>query len=295
MKWRILPAVALTAGLLGVTVTALADDSATTMASAAAVRQTGFEAPTAGAAYTLDRWAADGWTAPWELGMGNRTAVTTEPVHSGAKALRVFYPKGKIGPEDSGAQAPFALTPERELYMSQWVRFSPDFSFGTTSFAGKVGVGLAGGRACSGGQVCDGTNGFSSRFIWLSGGRAGIYYYSMDHSDTYGDSEELKPGGTVLRWPSDRWVNVVQRVRVNTVTGGQANADGELRVWVDGVPAATVEGLRFVTNGDLIDKAYFSSFAGGADTAFAPTVDSYVYYDDLEVSAAWPATAVAEA
>jgi hypothetical protein len=39
-----------------------------------------------------------------------------------------------------------------------------------------------------------------------------------------------------------------------------------------------------VRNGDLVDKAYFSSFAGGATASFAPRNDSYIYYDDIKVS-----------
>ena len=298
MKWRVLAAAAVVPVMLSASAVAFAESGGAESrlaeaggAEVASVRQTGFERPVAGAAYTLAEWQADGWTAPWQEGMSTRTSVDTQLAHSGGKSLRVFYPKGKIGPAESGAQAPFALPARREYYLSQWVRFSPGFSFGTTNFAGKVGIGLAGGKSCSGGQVCDGTNGFSSRFIWRSNGRASIYYYSMGHAGQYGDYRDLKAGGADVIWPSDRWINVVQQVKVNTLSAGTANADGELRVWVDGVEAATVTGLRFVSNGDLVDRAYFSSFAGGADTTFAPKNDGYIHYDDLEVATTWPATA----
>ena len=245
-----------------------------------------FERPARGSAYTLSQWAQDGWVAPWELGMGNRTWVDGYNFnHSGGQSLRVFYPKGKIGPEDSGAQAPLQLSKAREYYLSYWVRFSSDFSFGTTEFAGKVGLGLAGGASCSGGQVCDGTNGFSSRFIWRSGGKAAIYYYSMGHEGQYGDFQDLKnPAGQLLYFPRGGWVNVAQRVKVNSVSGGTANADGEIDVWFNGTPAASIRNLRFVTNADQVDKAYFSSFAGGGTLEFAPTNDSWIWYDDLKVS-----------
>ncbi len=261
---------------------------AVTPAAEAAVnlRYNTFERPERGTAYTLGAWAQDGWTAPWEQGMSTRTWIDGYNFsHTGGKSLRVFYPKGKIGPADSGAQAPLQLTRAREYFLSSWVRFSSDFSWGTTEFAGKVGLGLAGGASCSGGQVCDGLNGFSSRMIWRSGGKAAIYYYHMGHAGQYGDFVDLtRPDGSLIYYPRGQWVNLVQRVRVNTVTAGTANADGEIDIWFNGVQAATIRGLRFVRNADQVDKAYFSSFAGGATASFAPANDSWIWYDDLKVS-----------
>ncbi|THF83415.1 carbohydrate-binding protein [Cohnella fermenti] len=245
-----------------------------------------FERPARGTAYTLGEWATDGWSAPWDLGMSTRTWIDGYNFnHSGGQSLRVFYPAGQIDPDNSGAQAPFVLTPGQEYYLSYWVRFSSDFSWGTTEFAGKLGLGLAGGAACSGGQTCTGYNGFSSRMIWRSGGQAAIYYYHMGNNGQYGDYAVLKnSNGTDIYYPKGTWVNIVQRLKVNTVTSGAANPDGEIQIWYNGVSAATITGLRFVRNADLVDKAYFSSFFGGATSSFAPANDSYIWYDDLKVS-----------
>ncbi|MFI6476968.1 carbohydrate-binding protein [Nonomuraea sp. NPDC050663] len=255
-------------------------------AALAVPRVNTFERPERGTAYTLAAWASDGWNAPWEEGMSTRTWIDGYNFsHSGGKSLRVFYPKGKIGPADSGAQAPLALTPAREYYLSYWARYSSDFSWGTTEFAGKLGLGLAGGASCSGGQVCDGYNGFSSRMIWRrNNGQAAIYYYHMGHAGQYGDYAVLKRDGADILYPRGQWFNIVQRLKVNTVTNGNANADGEIEIFYNGVSAAQVTGLRFVRNGDLIDRAYFSSFFGGATTTFAPANDSYIWYDDLKVA-----------
>ncbi|MFC9272665.1 polysaccharide lyase [Streptomyces zhihengii] len=245
-----------------------------------------FERPAAGRPYPLAEWAKDGWSAPWALGMDNRAQIVDNtPAHSGRKSLRVHYPKGQIGPENSGALAPFAVPKAREYYLSYWAKFSGDFSWGTTEYAGKLGIGLAGGAACSGGQVCDGTNGFSSRIIWRTAkGQAAVYYYHMGHEGTYGDYAVLKNDGADIYWPKGQWVNLVQRLKVNTVTGGRANPDGEIEIFYNGKSAAKVTGLRFVTNADQVDKAYFSSFAGGATTTFAPRNDSYIWFDDVKVS-----------
>lgn len=245
-----------------------------------------FERPARGSAYTLSQWGLDGWNAPWDKGMSTRTWIDGYNFnHSGGQSLRVFYPQGKIDPEFSGAQAPFALTPAKEYYLSYWVRFSSDYSWGTTEFAGKLGIGLAGGDYCSGGIPCTGYNGFTSRMIWRSGGEAAIYYYHMDDGGQYGSYRSLRDSNNnLIYYPKGTWVNIVQRLKVNTVTNGNANPDGEIQIWYNGVSAANITGLRFVRNADQVDTAYFSSFFGGATASFAPTNDSYVWYDDLKVS-----------
>lgn len=248
-------------------------------------RYNAFERPDAGIAYSLSEWERDGWHAPRGTGLDGRTLIDDSvPARSGEQSLRVFYPKGEIGARDSGVLAPFRLDPAREYYLSFWARFDEDFSWGTTSFGGKLGVGLAGGGACSGGRTCDGGNGFTSRMIWRRGGQAAVYYYHMDKQGTYGDHALLRVDGSDVRYPRGEWVNIVQRLRVNTVTAGRADPNGEIEVFYNGESAALVTGLRFVDNDDLVDKAYFSTFFGGSTEGFAPTHDSYVWYDDLEVS-----------
>lgn len=283
MKKRMLLA-ALSAGVLltaGQVATSTAQPTAIT-----AVKWNGFERPAHGTAYTLSQWSTDGWNAPWSEGLDSRSMIdSSTTAHSGTKSLRIFYPKGKIGPADSGAQAPFTLTKAREYYVSQWIRLSSTFSWGTTQYAGKIGVGLRGGAGCSGGTTCTGYNGFTSRLIWRSSGQAAIYYYHMDQTGTYGDYRNLtKASGEVIKYPRGAWLHVAQKVRVNTVTNGNANPDGEIEVWYNGVSAAKITGLRFVRNADLVDSAMFSSFAGGATAEFAPANDSWIWYDTLKVS-----------
>ncbi|GAB3451592.1 hypothetical protein GCM10027570_28640 [Streptomonospora sediminis] len=248
-----------------------------------------FERPAAGSTYPLSEWRADGWYAPRSRGLGERTLVDgATPAHSGDHSLRVLYPEGGIGVAESGAWAPFELDKAREYHLSMWVRFGADFSWGSGKYGGKIGIGLAGGGACSGGRTCDGTNGFTSRFIWRrADGAAALYYYHMDKKGTYGDYVMLKQGGAdgpAINWPRGEWVNVVQRVKTNTVTGGRANADGEIEAFYNGRSVAEVTGLRFVTNNDQVDKAYFSSFAGGSSPEYAPRHDSHIWYDDIKVS-----------
>lgn len=248
-------------------------------------RHNTFERPAAGTAYTLDEWEKDGWYASSARGLEERAVIDDSvPAHGGGKSLRVLYPEGKIGAQESGGLAPFQLSPAREYYLSFWARLGEDFSWGTTSFGGKLGFGLAGGAGCSGGDVCTGENGYSSRVVWRRDGKAELYYYHMDKAGEFGDSEPLVADGSVVHLPRGEWVHIAQRVRVNTVTDGRAEPDGEIEVFYNGEPAALVTGLRLVTDDDLVDKAYLSSFFGGSTEGFAPAHDSYVWYDDLKVS-----------
>ncbi|MBD2847110.1 hypothetical protein IDH44_18075 [Paenibacillus sp. IB182496] len=244
-----------------------------------------FERPEADKPYALAEWAADGWNAPWELGMDARTLIDTRYANSGDQSLRVFYPQGKFDPQDSGVLAPFALEPGQEYYLSYWVRFDENFSWGTTSYAGKLGLGLSGGGACSDGETCTGYNGFNSRISWRSGGQAAVYYYDMGNHSNYGQYVALQLEGEDIYYPKDEWINIVQRLKVNTVKGGHAYPDGEIQVWYNGESAAHITDLRFVRNRDKVDTAYFSTFFGGATAAFAPAGDSYAWYDDITVSA----------
>jgi hypothetical protein len=248
-------------------------------------RHNTFERPAAGSAYTLAEWEKDGWYASSGRGLDERAVIDDSvPARGGEKSLRVLYPKGKIGPRDSGGLAPFQITPAREYYLSFWARLDEDFSWGTTSFGGKLGFGLAGGAGCSGGDVCTGENGYTSRVVWRRDGKAELYYYHMDKKGEFGDSEPLRADGEAVHLPRGEWVHIAQRVRVNTVTDGRAEPDGEIEVFYNGEPAALVTGLRLVTDDDLVDKAYLSSFFGGSTEGFAPAHDSYVWYDDLKVS-----------
>ncbi|CAL9389508.1 hypothetical protein SUDANB121_01234 [Nocardiopsis dassonvillei] len=253
--------------------------------SPSSYRHNTFERLPAGSAYTLAEWERDGWVADRGVGLDERTLIDDSvPARGGEKSLRVFYPAGKIGAAESGALARFRLDPGREYHLSFWARFSEDFSWGTTSFGGKVGFGLSGGAGCSGRKTCDGHNGYSSRVVWGRDGAAALYYYHMDKKGQAGDSVPLRADGEAIHHPRGEWVHIAQRLRVNTVTDGEANPDGEIEAFYNGRSAALVTGLRLVANDDLVDGSPLSTFFGGSTEGFAPAHDSYIWYDDLKVS-----------
>lgn len=246
---------------------------------AAQVYHTDFEYYETGTSYEKDQWERDGFAPRWIQG-SERTRIDDQTAYSGRKSLRIFYPQGQYGTEHTGTQTPLRLTPRNEYYASYRIRFSEDFSWGTTQFGGKL-PGLTSGANCSGCQTCTGSNGFSARFMWRPGGQAALYLYHMDKPTACGEDHYLMyPDGEPVYFLRGEWMHIAQRVRINT----GSNHDGEVEVWVNGQRVLLLQELRFVTDGSLIDNFYISTFHGGDTPNWAPAVDSYTWIDDLMVS-----------
>jgi hypothetical protein len=240
---------------------------------------TDFESQPKGTAYTLDVWKADGLiTDKWENGMADRSMVDDSFSASGKKSLRITYPKGFSGPGENGAQIPIILPGRNQYYMSYWLRFSDNFSY---RLGGKL-PGLAAGDLCSGGQDCDGTNGFSARFMWGEEGKVISYLYHMDKPGKWGDDRPLIfPSGEQVVFKQGKWYQVMERVKINS-SGNKY--DGEVEVWINGLPVLLRTGLRFTSNGEKVDRFYFSTFHGGSGPDWAPTETSYIWFDNLIIS-----------
>jgi len=243
--------------------------------------QTSFESFADEHEYTLASWTSSGFSVPWVNGFNqSRAYVDDAYAISGSKSLRIFYPANNYGTANTGAQAPLMLTSADQYYMSYWIRFSDNFSYGTTNEGGKL-PGLAGGSRCSGCAVCTGSNGFTARLMWRTGGRLVLYLYHLDKaSPPCGDDNTLQISGADYYAPKGQWIKITQRVKVNSGT----NHDGEVEVWVNDQPALLRTGLQFVSNGDKVNSFYFSTFHGGSSAGWSPTVDSYIWFDDIKIS-----------
>ncbi len=247
---------------------------------------TGFEGLSDEAAFTRNTgaasWVGQGFTVPWVNGFNDgRAQIDNAYARSGTNSLRLYYPAGQYGTANTGGQAPLMVTPAAQYYMSYWLRFADDFSWGTTSEGGKL-PGLAGGGRCSGCNTCTGSNGFTARLMWRAGGRLVLYLYHLDKlNPPCGDDLRLQltPGIDYVA-PRGEWIQIIERVKVNTGT----NHDGEVEIWVNEQPALLVTGIQFVSNGDQVDNLYFSTFHGGSTAAWAPVTDSYAWFDDIKIS-----------
>ena len=195
--------------------------------------------------------------------------LVPDPDRPGGTALRVAYPTGSAsrdaGGPDGGMQAYLELPggPVEALDLVYRVRFPPGFDFVK---GGKL-PGLYGGTVTGGREIPDGTDGFSTRYMWRAGGAGEVYAYlptSREHGTSLGRGcWWFVPG---------QWTEIHQRVLLNSPDA----ADGRVLVWQDGRQVLDATGLRFRTTGELrIDGLFFSTFFGGSDSTWASPVDQY--------------------
>lgn len=193
------------------------------------------------------------------------------------RALRIFYPKGGVGPAEGGAQWKVKLPSSfEELYCAYWVKFESGFDFVK---GGKL-PGLLGGAGNTGGAKPTGLDGWSARMMWRSLGAAVQYVYHPDQPTIYGEDLPYSVGGKRSFVPGS-WHRVEHRIVMNT----PKQKDGVVQAWWDGTLALDRKDLRFrdVTS-FAIDGFYFSTFFGGDDPTWAPSKDSYVYFDDFVIA-----------
>ena len=252
-------------------------------ATAQILYSTDFEKNATGTSYERPQWQADGFTtATWDEGLKNRTVVDNSTSVSGTKSLKIAYPAGGFGPSQTGCQIPLKVAPQDELYMSYNLQFSENFSWGTTSYGGKL-PGLSGGANCSGGDDCSsGKAGFTARFMWRTGGKLILYLYHMDKPGTYGEDINLTwPGGKDVVLERGRWYHIMERVKMNS---DETSYNGEVQIWIDGQEVLLRTGLRFRSNADKIDNLYISTFHGGSDATWAPTETCHIWLDDVSIA-----------
>lgn len=196
--------------------------------------------------------------------------------------LRIRYPRGSIDPGAvarlgvplGGAGVRLATAPVVGdcIWAAYKLRFPADFAFVQ---GGKL-PGLAGGTANTGGNIPNGRDGFSTRFMWRPMGMGEIYAYLPD-SKVWGSS--LGRGSwRFLRGP---WNRIEQVVRLNQ----PGKQDGYVAVWLNGVMVYQQSGLRFRDVADLhIDTFLVETFFGGNAPDWASALDTYIDFKDFSVA-----------
>lgn len=89
------------------------------------------------------------------------------------------------------------------------------------------------------------------------------YEYHMDQGGSYGDENAW---GMSIN--SGQWYQLDTYVKMNTVSGGTANADGVVRCWLDGTLGYEQTGMRWRTTTDMgIEYSGGGIYYGGTETA----------------------------
>ncbi|GAA1186454.1 hypothetical protein GCM10009608_22640 [Pseudonocardia alaniniphila] len=219
------------------------------------------------------------YTDHGDFGLDHAELLTTTPPDR--RFLRITYPAGSAsrsaGGTDGGTQAYLELPqPTDTLDLYYQLRFPSGFDFVK---GGKL-PGLYGGTTTSGQHIPDGTNGFSTRYMWRADGNAEIYAYlptSRDHGTSLGRGcWQFTPG---------TWTSLRQRVQLNTP--GLSN--GRITVWQDDNLVLDHTGLQFRTTDELrIQGLFFSTFFGGDDTTWATPTDQHTDFADFTLTTGTP-------
>jgi hypothetical protein len=188
----------------------------------------------------------------------------------GGAVLRTSYPEGSAsrGVDDApeGGMQAYLERPEpvEVLDLTYQVRFPEGFDFVK---GGKL-PGLYGGTEHGGGDIPDGTNGLSTRYMWRTDGQGEVYAYlptSKEHGTSLGRGcWEFTPGG---------WTTLRQRVQLNNPGAW----DGRISVSQDDRLVLDKGGLQFRSTDELqIEGLFFSTFFGGGDESWASPTDQHV-------------------
>jgi hypothetical protein len=229
----------------------------------------------------------DNWEKHWGIISRGRwghtnAIVMSDPTGQFKRILRVRYPSNSASPTVTrqenapvgGTQfyATLNIIPQTKLRLSYYVRFSPDFNFVK---GGKL-PGLYGGTATSGGNIPDGTNGFSTRYMWRRKGAGEIYAY-LPTSKTYGTS--LGRGNWYFQ--PGKWYKVEQKIALNQP--GKSN--GIIQVWVNNQEVLNIGNVLFRKSENLqIEGIFFSTFFGGSDSSWATPKDVYIDFTGFSIS-----------
>jgi hypothetical protein len=222
------------------------------------------------------------WKKDWKVleerkwGMENLEILKEK----GNQFVRVYYPKGSASPNVTkfvgapvgGAQFINYLGSFDSLYLSYSFRFKKDFQY---RLGGKL-PGLYGGMGNSGGNIPNGYDGFSTRFMWRKNGEGELYAY-LPSSKEWGTS--LGKGSWFFK--SGEWHKLQHKLKLNEA--GKEN--GEIRIWLDHQLVYQQKGLEFRKTDSLkINGIFFSTFFGGNDSTWASPEDTYIDFDNFEAS-----------
>lgn len=228
------------------------------------------------------------------------TAVTDvdERGTVGRKQLRAFYPKNKISGKETGFRFEKFMTQSNEAVLEYRVKFEEGFDF---SKGGKL-PGLAGSETGRGRGVygCNDDRNqrkkaFSTRLMWRANGRLIYYAYAPLHKDYVDHSNDIpndarkkgqgRCGGdlTIDTLKVNRWYKIKQYIKLNTVTNGNPNKNGIVKVWINDV--LEFQSNDFVLAGTTRVKANsiaFHTYRGGSTDDWASSEDGYAVFDDIK-------------
>jgi len=189
-----------------------------------------------------------------------------------AHILKIFYPKGSVGPNEGGGQFVVNIPPSDEYWLSYYVKFDENFDF---QLGGKLPGLTSGGEKYTGGHKPKNGEGWSARFMWRENGKAVVYFYSVGMEGKWGDDLPLNKTFVL-----GKWHKISQHIKVNE----DDKANGILEVWLDSKKVMSRSDVLFrLGNLGLIDSFYFSTFFGGNTKDWGPDRDCFFSFNEFMV------------
>lgn len=220
----------------------------------------------------------------WEDGVAEgRVSVLDAYAGNG---IRVTYPAGSVGPSQGGAQWKSLYASTKDTMFSEyWVRPSANFDFVK---GGKL-PGLCGSQCNTGGNVPTGSDGWSARMMWRTAGKVVLYLYYPDQPGTYAVDFPLSLNNADVLLQPNTWSKIRTQISLNTP--GLKN--GTAKVWFNDQLALDLTDLRLRDQDSMhINQFYFSTFHGGSDATWAPSVTCTMDFDQFWIGTDESSTAV---
>jgi len=184
------------------------------------------------------------------------------------------------GPSDEGSERVIAvidLNPRLTYELKQRVYIEEGFDWGGNVESGKIGFGLGGGSAPTGGTTDK--DGFTARLAFRGRedgtAEATVYLYSADRTQNLPYGDEFSIPNFVI--PIGEWFDVAMRITVNSE---HDKADGDILVAINDEAFLERTGMQWQTEGDQpnIDRLIFSSFHGGNSSEWSPESTVYAQF-----------------
>ncbi|KAF9816769.1 hypothetical protein IEO21_03931 [Rhodonia placenta] len=220
--------------------------------------------------------------------------------HSKSPVLQVTYGKGSYSKGGGGAQFTSLWSPPGdEKFQSMLVTYEVAFDADFDWVKGGKLPGIRGGPkedGCSGGNVADGSNCFSSRVMWRPHGEGEVYSYFLlpdglcdnknfaCRADGYGTS--IDSGS--FSFVAGQWNRVTMLVRLNNPLD---TANGQVALYHNNVEAISQGILQYRNSDDVyISGFYFSIHSAGADSSYATPKETHSYFRNIQM---WASTKAA--
>lgn len=217
-------------------------------------------------------------------------------------AWEACYPKGSCSPKTEipgglrfylNGPKEFSSALEKgaqEAVFSYRVMFAKDWEWvkGGKLPGAYGGIGDLAYR-CSGGRQTDRCKCFNLRLMWRKKGLGELYVYaplnetnkkallSVPNSKMNSDYG-VSVGLGAWTFEPGVWGTVAERVKLNTV----GDANGEIQLWINGVPVIHVKGLILrEESASHIKGMHFQTFFGGHTPDWAAPKDLYAWFADV--------------